>query len=81
MGQDLGHVAKRLQNGNEYKFKLRVCNAMHPEDCSQFSIPRFQKLIGYYFSNFSIKKEKTVNTFFTQMVSYDSKYTNLGVFI
>ena len=51
---------------------------MHPEDCSQFSIPRFQKLIGNYFSNFSIKKEKTVSTFFTQMVSYDSKCTNLG---
>eukprot|EP00111_Clytia_hemisphaerica_P021797 TCONS_00064087-protein len=43
-GQDLVHVAKRLQHGREYKFQLRICNAMLPNDCSQFSFPRYQKL-------------------------------------
>jgi len=46
VGQDLAHVAKRLRHGDEYMFRLRICNAYLPLDCSKFSIPRYKRLSG-----------------------------------
>ena len=45
VGLDIIYIAKRLHPEREYAFRLRVCSEI-PDDCSQFSIPRYQEIKG-----------------------------------